>query len=223
MVDKNDVYLNIKINYKNKIKEIKSTELLTIDEIKSKILELFSLKNNSQKDLELYYAKNNKKIVNDDDIFDLMENVNDYLYVLEINLKNNKIDIKEELQEEIVEIKKRKEKIKELKNEIYKYKLQIECNKKKKELKTKINNTRKIINKIKAQLIEQILPEIIKDLRNNNNANKYFTNIDKEIKKKITENIYNQLDEFKVPLKKQVIKQKEKMQIYLDSIDKKIN
>ena len=183
MVDKNDVYLNIKINYKNKIKEIKSTELLTIDEIKSKILELFSLKNNSQKDLELYYAKNNKKIVNDDDIFDLMENVNDYLYVLEINLKNNKIDIKEQLQEEIAEIKKRKEKIKELKNEIYKYKLQIECNKKKKELKTKIN-TRKIINKIKAQLIEQILPEIIKDLRNNNNANKYFTNIDEEIKKK---------------------------------------
>ena len=110
MVDKNDVYLNIKINYKNKIKEIKSTELLTIDEIKSKILELFSLKNNSQKDLELYYAKNNKKIVNDDDIFDLMENVNDYLYVLEINLKNNKIDIKEQLQEEIAEIKKRKEK-----------------------------------------------------------------------------------------------------------------
>ena len=222
MVDKNDVYLNIKINYKNKIKEIKSTELLTIDEIKSKILELFSLKNNSQKDLELYYAKNNKKIVNDDDIFDLMENVNDYLYVLEINLKNNKIDIKEELQEEIVEIKKRKEKIKELKNEIYKYKLQIECNKKKKELKTKIN-TRKIINKIKAQLIEQILPEIIKDLRNNNNANKYFTNIDEEIKKKITENMNNQLDEFKFPLKKQVIEQKEKMQKYLDSIDKIIN
>ena len=222
MVDKNDVYLNIKINYKNKIKEIKSTELLTINEIKSKILELFSLKNNSQKDLELYYAKNNKKIVNDDDIFDLMENVNDYLYVLEINLKNNKIDIKEELQEEIVEIKKRKEKIKELKNEIYKYKLQIECNKKKKELKTKIN-TRKIINKIKAQLIEQILPEIIKDLRNNNNANKYFTNIDEKNKKKITENINNQLDEFKFPLKKQVIEQKEKMQKYLDSIDKIIN
>ena len=222
MVDKNDVYLNIKINYKNKIKEIKSTELLTINEIKSKILELFSLKNNSKKDLELYYAKDNKIIVNDDDIFDLMENVNDYLYVLEINLKNNKIDIKEQLQEEIAEIKKRKEKIKELKNEINKYKFLIQCNKKKKELKTKIN-TRKIINKIKAQLIEQILPEIIKDLRNNNNANKYFTNIDKEIKKKITENIYNQLDEFKVPLKKQVIKQKEKMQIYLDSIDKKIN
>ena len=220
MVDKNDVYLNIKINYKNKIKEIKSTELLTIDEIKSKILELFSLKNNSQKDLELYYVKDNKKIVNDDDIFDLMENVNDYLYVLEINLKNNKIDIKEELQEEIVEIKKRKEKIKELKNEIYKYKLQIECNKKKKELKTKIN-TRKIINKIKAQLIEQILPEIIKDLRNNNNANKYFTNIDEEIKKRITENINNQLDKFKVPLKNQVIEQKEKMQKYLNSLIKK--
>ena len=45
----------------------------------------------------------------------------------------------------------------------------------------------------------------------------------KKSKKKITENINNQLDEFKVPLKKQVIKQKEKMQIYLDSIDKKIN
>ena len=222
MVDKNDVYLNIKINYKNKIKEIKSTELLTIDEIKSKILELFSLKNNSQKDLELYYAKDNKKIVNDDDIFDLMENVNDYLYVLEINLKNNKIDIKEQLQEEIAEIKKRKEKIKELNKEINNYKFLIQCNKKKKELKTKIN-TRKIINKIKAQLIEQILPEIIKDLRNNNNANKYFTNIDEEIKKKITENINNQLDEFKFPLKKQVIEQKEKMQKYLDSIDKIIN
>ena len=222
MVDKNDVYLNIKINYKNKIKEIKSTELLTIDEIKSKILELFSLKNNSQKDLELYYAKDNKKIVNDDDIFDLMENVNDYLYVLEINLKNNKIDIKEQLQEEIAEIKKRKEKIKELKNEINKYKFLIQCNKKKKELKTKIN-TRKIINKIKAQLIEQILPKIIKDLKNYNNANKYFINIDEEIKKKITENINNQLDKFKVPLKDQVIEQKEKMQKYLNSIDKKIN
>ena len=45
----------------------------------------------------------------------------------------------------------------------------------------------------------------------------------KEIKKKITENINNQLDEFKPPLKKQVIKQKEKMQKYLDSIDKIIN
>ena len=222
MVDKNDVYLNIKINYKDKSKEIKSTELLTIKEIKSKILELFSLKNNSQQDLELYYSKDNKKILKDDDIFDLMENVNDYLYVLEINLKNNKIDIKEELKEELEDIKKRKEKIKELNKEINKYKLLIQYKKKKKELKRQID-TRIIINNIKAQIIDEILPKEIQDLNNNfNNANIYIKNLDDEAKKKIVQIIIIKMDKIKVELKNPVIEAKQKMQKDLDYIDRQM-
>ena len=222
MVDKNDVYLNIKINYRDKIKEIKSKEFLKISEIKSKIIELFSLKNNCYEDLELYTTKNNQKILNDNDILYLIEEENEYLYILEINLKNNKINIEEELNAEIKEIKKGKEKIKELRNEIDKYKILIQYNKKKKELKRQIH-TIKIINEVKEKLINKILSEVRKEINNNFNIrNENIKNRNEEIKKNYIQIVNSKMEDIKTELKEKVIKEIEQIKKNLDSIDKKI-
>ena len=222
MVDKNDVYLNIKINYRDKIKEIKSKEFLKISEIKSKIKELFSLKNDCNEDLELYTTKNNQKISNDNDILYLIEEENEYLYVLEINLKNNKINIEEELNAEIKEIKKGKEKIKELKNEIHKYRILIQYNKKKKELKRQIH-TIKIINEVKEKLINKILSEVRKEINNNFNIrNENIKNRNEEIKKNYIQIVNSKMEDIKTELKEKVIKEIEQIKKNLDSIDKKI-
>ena len=222
MVDKNDVYLNIKINYRDKIKEIKSKEFLKISEIKSKIIELFSLKNNCYEDLELYTTKNNQKILNDNDILYLIEEENEYLYILEINLKNNKINIEEELNAEIKEIKKGKEKIKELRNEIDKYKILIQINKKKKELKRQIH-TIKIINEVKEKLINKILSEVREEINNNFNIrNENIKNRNEEIKKNYIQIVNSKMEDIKTELKEKVIKEIEQIKKNLDSIDKKI-
>ena len=222
MVDKNDVYLNIKINYRDKIKEIKSKEFLKISEIKSKIKELFSLKNNFNEDLELYTTKNNQKIINDNDILYFIEEENEYLYGLEINLKNNKINIEEELNSEIKEIKKGKEKIKELRNEIDKYKILIQYNKKKKELKRQIH-TIKIINEVKEKLINKILSEVREEINNNFNIrNENIKDRNEEIKKNYIQIVNSKMENIKSELKEKVIKEIEQIKKNLDSIDKKI-
>ena len=222
MVDKNDVFLIIKINYRDKMKEIKSKEFLKISEIKSKIKELFSLKNNFNEDLELYTTKNNQKILNDNDILYFIEEENEYLYVLEINLKNNKINIEEELNSEIKEIKKGKEKIKELRNEIDKYKILIQYNKKKKELKRQIH-TIKIINEVKEKLINKILSEVRKEINNNFNIrNENIKNRNEEIKKNYIQIVNSKMEDIKTELKEKVIKEIEQIKKNLDSIDKKI-
>ena len=108
MVDKTEVYLVVKINFEDKVKEIKSTNLLTIEEIKNEIIKLFSFNDNDKNDLELFNAKTNEKLSNNDNIFFLIEEVNDYLYSFEINLKNNKAEKVKGLVNDIKEIKDNK-------------------------------------------------------------------------------------------------------------------
>ena len=156
MVDINDIYLNIKINYLGANKTIKTTEILTVDEIKERIQELFSLKKCKKENLELYNTKNNKILSANDDIFYLAEEQSEYLYFFEINLVNKNEKNIEGLAKEVKEIKENNKKIKEMKLEIIKYKLQIEHLKKVKELKMKIN-IHKAINKIKDDLVNELM------------------------------------------------------------------
>ena len=113
MVDQNDVFLEIKINYKGQSKEIKTANMLTIDEIKDEIEKKFGINKCDKNKLELFYK--NKKIVENDNIFYLSEEKNEYLYFLEIDLIYN-----DETDDIKKEIEQNKEKIKKLKIQIMK-------------------------------------------------------------------------------------------------------
>jgi hypothetical protein len=187
MVDQNDVFLEIKINYKGQSKEIKTANMLTIDEIKDEIEKKFGINKCDKNKLELFYK--NKKIVENDNIFYLSEEKNEYLYFLEINLIYN--DETDELKKEI---EQNKEKIKKLKIQIMKLKLDMEHKKKKKELINKIKI--KKINKLKQQIINEIMPKIKLEIKNNNDM------INNEI---INNNILNKLNE-NINIKKEILK-----------------
>lgn len=187
MVDQNDVFLEIKINYKGQSKEIKTANMLTIDEIKDEIEKKFGINKCDKNKLELFYK--NKKIVENDNIFYLSEEKNEYLYFLEINLIYN--DETDELKKEI---EQNKEKIKKLKIQIMKLKLDMEHKKKKKELINKIKI--KKLNKLKQQIINEIIPKIKLEIKNNNDM------INNEI---INNNILNKLNE-NINIKKEILK-----------------
>lgn len=187
MVDQNDVFLEIKINYKGQSKEIKTANMLTIDEIKDEIEKKFGINKCDKNKLELFYK--NKKIVENDNIFYLSEEKNEYLYFLEINLIYN-----DETDDIKKEIEQNKEKIKKLKLQIMKLKLDMEHKKKKKELINKIKI--KKINKLKQQIINEIMPKIKLEIKNNNDM------INNEI---INNNILNKLNE-NINIKKEILK-----------------
>ena len=187
MVDQNDVFLEIKINYKGQSKEIKTANMLTIDEIKDEIEKKFGINKCDKNKLMLFHK--NKKIVENDNIFYLSEEKNEYLYFLEINLIYN--DETDELKKEI---EQNKEKIKKLKIQIMKLKLDMEHKKKKKELINKIKI--KKLNKLKQQIINEIIPKIKLEIKNNNDM------INNEI---INNNILNKLNE-NINIKKEILK-----------------
>ena len=182
MVDKEDVYLNIKLKYKNKIEKIKSKDFLTIDEIKSKIKELFSMKKCNFEDLELFCAKNNEKIVKDEDLIFLPDEISEYEYAIEI-------DVKKKLDEKIKEIDKLKNEIKELvekkKNLICqnsKMKILIEHNKKKMKIKKDIHIQKK--HKYLKDLVIILSKEIFESINFGNIYNNQLQQINEVDEKK---------------------------------------
>ena len=191
MVDINDVYLDIKLNYKNVIKEIHSKDLLTIDEIKTKIKELFCLNRCNFEDLDLIFAKNNKKIINEDDLIFLSDEISEYQYAIEINVEN-KSDIK------IEEIKELKNKIKELvkkKNsltfQVEKMKIDIEKNKKAIKTKKEINTQKyiKFKNELSNNIYKKIKDYIIE------NKNKMIKDINEQNEKIIKPSLENNIND----------------------------
>ena len=222
MVDKTEVYLVVKINFEDKVKEIKSTKLLTIEEIKNEIIKLFSLNDNYKNDLELFDAKTNKKLSNNDNIFFLIEEVNDYLYSFEINLKNKKAEKVKGLVNDIKEIKENNEKIKEMKLEIIKLKMQIEHKKKIKEIKKKINSY-KLLNELKNRLTKEILQSSINKINNYfNEINNNIKNKKEEEKKKIDKEIKNKGDELLSTFKEQFTNGLNPIKNQLEVMDKQI-
>ena len=98
MVDQEDVYLKIEVNYKGQKKEITTKEILTVDELKNKIMELYQIPN-TKNYLNLSYNDNeglNNNIQDNDDIFDLATEKSNNTYILELNL-----NISNELSESI--------------------------------------------------------------------------------------------------------------------------
>ena len=222
MVDKTEVYLVVKINFEDKVKEIKSTKLLTIEEIKNEIIKLFSLNDNDKNDLELFDAKTNKKLSNNDNIFFLIEEVNDYLYSFEINLKNKKAEKVKGLVNDIKEIKENNEKIKEMKLEIIKLKMQIEHKKKVKEIKRRINSY-KLLNELKERLTKEILQSSMNKINNYfNEINNNIKNKKEEEKKKIDKEIKNKGDELLSTFKEQFTNELNPIKNQLEVMDKQI-
>ena len=182
MDNKENVYLNIKLKYKNKIEKIKSKDFLTIDEIKSKIKELFSMKKCNFDELELFCAKNNEKIVKDEDLIFLPDEISEYEYAIEI-------DVKKKLDEKIKEIDKLKNEIKELvekkKNLICqnsKMKILIEHNKKKMKIKKDIHIQKK--NKYLKDLVIILSKEIFESINFGNIYNNQLQQINEVDEKK---------------------------------------
>jgi hypothetical protein len=222
MVDKTEVYLAVKINFEDKVKEIKSTKLLTIEEIKNEIIKLFSLNDNDKNDLELFDAKTNKKLSNNDNIFFLIEEVNDYLYSFEIKLKNKKAEKVKGLVNDIKEIKENNEKIKEMKLEIIKLKMQIEHKKKVKEIQRKINSY-KLLNELKDRLTKEILQSSINKINNYfNEINNNIKNKKEKEKKKIDVEIKNKGDELLSTFKEQFTNELNPIKNQLEVMDKQI-
>ena len=199
MVDNNDVYLDIKLNYKNVIKEINSKDLLTIEEIKTKIKELFGLKKCKLEDLDLLYSKNNNKIINEDDLIYLSDEKSEYQYIIEIKVEN-KSDLKKD---EIEKLKRDNEEIKKKKKEIYilkeKEKINIEMNKKKMKIKKEIRNQKQIyINNLK----NKVSKECLKSLNDNLviKAKQLLSGINEKNKEQINLKINQILNDMKTKL-----------------------
>ena len=205
MVDKEDVYLNVKLKYKNKIKEISSKDLLTIDEIKTKINELFFMKKCKFEDLELYCAKNNEKIVKDEDLIFLPEEISEYKYAIEIDVINKLDKKKEEMEKLQNDIKDLEEKIKILK---CKKKMQIKHNKDKMKIKKEIQNQIRIKKKRKYlnDLKNKIINDIMEGLDFNNKYNEFLQQINEEYEKVIKLNIDTRIKDIKESAEKELYK-----------------
>jgi hypothetical protein len=190
MVDKNEVYLIIKIKYQDKKEEIKTSELLSIDEIKDKIIKIFSLDGYDKKDLYLFYGNNNKELSNSDNIFFLSEKKGE-LYYIDIDIKTKgktkKNIICDSIKKTIEDIIELDEKIKKLQSDKEKMINEIKIN----ELKYQIN-----IQKSYIQLKENLVTEIEKELTDKISAG-YNTIENKinEIIKNETQNLDNMIKE----------------------------
>ena len=205
MVDKEDVYLNVKLKYKNKIKEISSKDLLTIDEIKTKINEFFFMKKCKFEDLELYCAKKNEKIVKDEDLIFLPEEISEYKYAIEIDVINKLDKKKEEMEKLQNDIKDLEEKIKILK---CKKKMQIKHNKDKMKIKKEIQNQIRIKKKRKYlnDLKNKIINDIMEGLDFNNKYNEFLQQINEEYEKVIKLNIDTRIKDIKESAEKELYK-----------------
>lgn len=192
MVDKNDIYLSIKINYNGDKKEIKIKDLLTIDELKQEIISLFELKGFTNKDIDLFFANNpskNEPISNNEELFFEAEEINEYLYSIEIKLINKKVEKKEQLLKELEEIKEIKKRKRNLFLEIEKTKIDIENNKKLKELKKKIEFY-KYYEDLKKTLVKKIYEEEKIKIMNEDKKSQENINLMKErLKEKVTNDI----------------------------------
>jgi len=196
MVDKNDIYLSIKINYDGDKKEIRIKDLLTIDELKQEIISLFKLKDFTNKDIDLFFVNNSNKtepISNNEELFFEAEEINEYLYSIEIKFISKKAEKKENLLKDIKEIKKRK---RNLVFEIEKTKIDIECNKKIKKMKRKIKYY-KYLEDLKKRLHEKIYEEIKTKISNKHEEKNKIIN---EMKESLKEKINNIINEKKKEL-----------------------
>ena len=72
MVDQEDVYLKINVNYKGEIKEFVTTELPTLDELKNKIMDLYEIPN-TKNYLDLSYKDNEGQSNNLKDTEDILD------------------------------------------------------------------------------------------------------------------------------------------------------
>ena len=198
MVDKNDIYLSIKINYDGDKKEIRIKDLLTIDELKQEIISLFKLKDFTNKDIDLFFVNNSSKtepISNNEELFFEAEEINEYLYSIEIKFISKKAEKKENLLKDLEDIKEIKKRKRNLVFEIEKTKIDIECNKKIKKMKRKIKYY-KYLEDLKKTLHEKIYEEIKTKISNKHEEKNQIINTMKEsLKKNINAEINKKKEE----------------------------
>lgn len=154
-MDKNDVILEISIDYKTNIYSQKSTELISLEELKTISKEKFNI---SDEDMKIYIFKtkdNNINIKNDTDLVSNMIEIDEYNYKINLSLTENEVIIERKkkmkkiccnLDEKIKNLEEKKNK-KALKKNLFFWKIINEENKlkeeyenKKKQLKNKITN-----------------------------------------------------------------------------------
>ena len=92
MVDKNDVEVQIKLNYENNEKSIKLQEELPLDKLKDKAIELFGIPKDKKKYLTISYYDNEQdlnQLEENESIFDLAEEKTNNLYYVELFVEND--------------------------------------------------------------------------------------------------------------------------------------
>lgn len=200
MVDSAEVYLEIKINYFRKSETIETNRMLSVNEIKDKIIKKFSYAKFNKENIELYNAKNGKQISDSDDIFFLAEEKSENRYFFEIKLRNKDDEKREILLREQNEIKENNKKINNLQIEKKKYEALIEHQKKVNEINKKIK-IYKAYNEIKNNLIKEIMPII------QGKMNECYNEVDnnlEDIKNKIDKNINIKGEQLKEIINKQL-------------------
>ena len=170
------VFLNIKINYGNLSEQIKTDEIISYDELKDKIIELFNLDKNEKDNIELTYLDEDNDInVLDQEIDELIfaaKEIMDGYYEIKLNVsiikmeKNNNIIVEENNENNLIinEQNNKNEKNKEVNlimdnNELFKRKLKNDLNliyrSKLEDLKDKINDlVNEKYNSIQKEIIQ---------------------------------------------------------------------
>ena len=201
MVDKDDTYLQINITYEKITKEIKLLELISINELKKQAMENFKIPENKKNFFSFSYLDKENNLIpldekENEDLFDLSNEVSENLYILNLNMYKNEISEEMSLKSikavEEININKEEEdktddnKNEELKNSLLKIEEENnELNKKIHEMKQlKIKNLENEIKELKARKEKRIKKKKEKEEKLIELKNEYIQKID-DIKKQL--------------------------------------
>jgi hypothetical protein len=218
MVDQDDIYLIVKINYSsNPIEEIKTKDLPSLDEIKNKIMEKLAIPNT--KDYLFLSCKDDKgtvqKIEDKTNIFDYAKekpksHQTEYILEFDLSISDEVEKFKKFFKEGFDDNKHNSEEKNELdkirkENEIIKKKIEEMEKSKKKELEILIEKIKemkkKIITKEKIENNKLLIELLKKELENKKLIN-YINELSQKIKEQINIFFEDKIQTFEIEAKK---------------------
>ena len=116
-MDANDIFLIIEVNFGENTKEIKDNQLITYEELKTKVMELFNIDENQKDNIEFTYLDEDGDInildYDNNNIIEASKELMDGNYLLKLNLsliefKKDNINLNIERENEILNNEKQK-------------------------------------------------------------------------------------------------------------------
>lgn len=171
-MDANDIFLIIEVNFGENTKEIKDNQLITYEELKTKVMELFNIDENQKDNIEFTYLDEDGDInildYDNNNIIEASKELMDGNYLLKLNLsliefKKDNINLNIERENEILNNEKQKEEKDEIRNNKYienvKKRLKKRLNK---FYKNKLEDIKEKVNEIINEKYDLIAKEIDK-------------------------------------------------------------